>query len=88
MAAVGGDAGMNDQVGLSKASGGFCYLSDREKQVLRLVGDGLTSLSIAEQLAISRRTVDHHVSHILAKLDVPNRTVAALVAQKADLLGA
>lgn len=62
-------------------------LSDRELEVLGLIAQGLTNCQIADLLAISQRTVDHHVSHILAKLDVPNRTVAAVTAaQQADLL--
>ena len=63
-------------------------LSDRERQVLELIVGGLTNARIAEHLVISKRTVDHHVGHILAKLHVPNRTVAALAAQGANLLSA
>ncbi len=77
---------MNSQTGLSEPFTGIGSLSDREKQVLRLIADGLTNCSIAEHLVISQRTVDHHVSHILTKLAVPNRTVATLAAQQAGLL--
>lgn len=63
-------------------------LSHRELQVLGLLAQGLTNCQIADKLAISQRTVDHHVGHILAKLDVPNRTAAAVVAaHQADLSG-
>jgi DNA-binding NarL/FixJ family response regulator len=48
-------------------------LSDRELQVIELVTAGLTNEQIAEQLEISKRTVDNHVSNILTKTDTHNR---------------
>jgi len=55
--------------------------------VLALVTQGLTNCQIADRLGVSRRTVDHHISHILTKLDVANRTVAVLVAERLGILG-
>jgi DNA-binding CsgD family transcriptional regulator len=48
-------------------------LSDRELQVIELVASGLTNEQIAEQLEISKRTVDNHLSNILTKTDTKNR---------------
>jgi DNA-binding NarL/FixJ family response regulator len=48
-------------------------LSDREVQIIELVTGGLTNEKIAEQLAISKRTVDNHISNILKKTHTDNR---------------
>jgi DNA-binding CsgD family transcriptional regulator len=48
-------------------------LSDRELQVVELVAVGLTNQEIADQLAISKRTVDNHISNILTKTSTENR---------------
>ena len=53
-------------------------LSSREQQVLNWVAKGKSNKDIADQLCISTRTVKFHVSSILAKLKVKNRTEAAL----------
>ena len=51
-------------------------LTARELEVLTLVAEGLTNAEIADRLVVSRRTVDHHVSAILMKLDVSTRAGA------------
>ena len=48
-------------------------LSDRELQVVELIATGLTNQDIAKQLAISKRTVDNHISNILEKTRTANR---------------
>jgi DNA-binding CsgD family transcriptional regulator len=59
---------------------GLTSLSARELQVLELVGTGATNPLIADELEISRATVANHVSHILEKLGLNNRTEAAAYA--------
>lgn len=48
-------------------------LSERELEIIELVATGLTNLEIAQQLTISKRTVDNHVSNIFAKTGAKNR---------------
>jgi DNA-binding NarL/FixJ family response regulator len=55
-------------------------LTDREREVLALVANGLSNLQIADSLVISERTARTHVSNILGKLGVASRTQAALLA--------
>jgi len=55
-------------------------LTLREMEILKLVAEGLTNQEIADRLVVSERTVRAHVSNILAKLHLANRTQAALYA--------
>ena len=48
-------------------------LSEREREVLRLVAQGLSNTEVGQQLAISRSTVKFHLSSIFSKLGVSNR---------------
>jgi DNA-binding CsgD family transcriptional regulator len=57
-------------------------LTERELEVLRMLGSGLTNRQIAEELFISPKTASVHVSNILRKLDVANRVQAAAIAQR------
>ncbi len=57
-------------------------LTDRQLDVLTLLADGLSNADIAARLVISPKTADHHVSAILAKLDVRSRGEAAAAARR------
>ena len=61
-------------------------LTERETDVLRLLGRGLSNQEIADELIISERTVKTHVSNILAKLGLQSRTQAALHAVRIGLV--
>jgi DNA-binding CsgD family transcriptional regulator len=63
-------------------------LTDRELDVLRLIGEGKTNPEIAAALFISPRTAGVHVTHILRKLDASTRVQAATIAERAGLLAA
>jgi DNA-binding NarL/FixJ family response regulator len=63
------------------APAGLSALTAREREVLRLLGEGLSNREIARALTLAERTVKTHVSNVLAKLDVASRTQAALLAQ-------
>lgn len=57
-------------------------LSDREREILRLIAGGSSNREIAEALFITEGTVKNHVTNILSKLDVRDRTQAALKARE------
>lgn len=63
-------------------------LTRREREVLDLICAGRTNAQIAERLFISVRTVDHHVSAVLAKLEVSTRHAAASAAARIGMAGA
>jgi DNA-binding NarL/FixJ family response regulator len=62
-------------------------LSEREREVLRLVGRGDSNAVIGKELFVSEATVKTYVSRLLAKLELANRTQAAILAHEAGLLG-
>ena len=61
-------------------------LSDREREVLALLGTGDSNADLARRLFISEATVKTYVSRLLTKLDLANRTQAAILAHEAGLL--
>jgi DNA-binding NarL/FixJ family response regulator len=63
----------------------FPDLTEREREVLELLAQGGNNTDIARKLTISMKTVRNHVSNILSKLQVVDRTQAAIVAREAGL---
>jgi len=63
-------------------------LTRREREVLRLLTEGLTNRQIADRLVVSEHTVHRHVTNILRKLRLPSRTAAAAHAVRSGLLDA
>jgi NarL family two-component system response regulator LiaR len=61
-------------------------LSEREREVLQLLADGLSNAEIADRLVVSVAAVKYHVSSILSKLNATNRTEAVTLAWQHDLL--
>lgn len=59
-------------------------LTDREREILRLIGTGLTNREIGSRLFLSEKTIKHYVTNILQKLQVRSRVQAALFAARHD----
>jgi two-component system, NarL family, response regulator DesR len=64
------------------AGAGDDPLTDRERQVLRLAGEGLSSAAIAQRLFLSRGTVRNYLSEAIGKLGARNRVEAARIARR------
>lgn len=64
----------------------FHDLSDRELEVLRLIADGLSNAEISGRLFISEKTTKNHVSNILGKLHLADRTQAAVYAWRQGIV--
>jgi DNA-binding NarL/FixJ family response regulator len=58
-------------------------LSPREREILALIGEGLTNRQIGQRLFLSEKTVKNHISRLLAKLGVERRIQAAVLATEA-----
>jgi DNA-binding NarL/FixJ family response regulator len=72
--------------GSAAAVPGLDLLTDREREVLVLVGQGLSNAEIAGRLVLGEATVKTHVSNVLAKLQVRDRVQAVVLAHRAGLI--
>lgn len=61
-------------------------LTDRELEVVRLVADGLTNSQLAERLVLSEKTVKGHISNVLGKLQLNDRTQLAVLAWREGIV--
>jgi DNA-binding NarL/FixJ family response regulator len=61
-------------------------LTQRQVDVLALLAQGMSNAQIAHSMTLSEKTVDHHISAILAKLAVTNRAHAAVEAHRLNLI--
>jgi len=75
----------NEDGGTQSQIHGTGELTEREIEVLKLIADGLSNHKIAKKLVISEKTVKSHVSSILSKLHLEDRTQAAIYALKHNL---
>ena len=71
---------------LAAAEGGTVALTPREKEILRCLARGQTTVAIAKALSIARVTVRNHVQSILQKLDVHSKLEAVVLAHRGGLL--
>ena len=62
------------------AAGRLASLTEQERSVLRLIGEGLTNRQIGERMGLAEKTVKNYTSHLLAKLGLERRTQAAILA--------
>jgi DNA-binding CsgD family transcriptional regulator/small-conductance mechanosensitive channel len=83
--AISGDEVQNS-VDTWAMGGLIATLSDREREVLKLIGLGATNREIAEKLIISEHTVKSHIRSILNKLNIRNRQQAAVFAEREGLM--
>jgi DNA-binding NarL/FixJ family response regulator len=64
----------------------FPELTDREREILAMIAQGLTNVEIAERLVLSLKTVQNHVSNIFGKLQIADRAQAVLRARDAGFV--
>jgi NarL family two-component system response regulator LiaR len=64
----------------------FTELSERELEVLKLIADGMSNAEMAAKLVLSEKTIKGHVSNILSKLHLADRTQAAVYAWREGIV--
>lgn len=75
-------AGMLMELTRSRPPDPLSELTEREREVLQLVAEGLTNREIGERLHLAEKTVKHHMTNVLGKLHVRSRVEAALIASR------
>jgi DNA-binding NarL/FixJ family response regulator len=91
-AAVRGEVHLDSEIArrltqdLRSGPAGAALLTPREREILKLVGEGRSNREIADLLVISERTARTHVSNVLSKLNLTSRTQAALMAIREGLV--
>jgi DNA-binding NarL/FixJ family response regulator len=70
-----------------KAADPMQELTDREREILALIGNGMTNREIGERIFLSEKTIKHYVTNILQKLQVRSRVEAALLANRNGMSG-
>lgn len=76
-----------DEVARPRGASGLDLLTPREREVLALLGEGLSNRQLADRLFVTEKTVKTHVSSVLAKLGLADRTQAALFAVRHGVTG-
>jgi DNA-binding NarL/FixJ family response regulator len=65
-----------------RAADPLAALTDQERRILELIGEGLTNRQIAERMFLAEKTVKNYVSNLLSKLGLQRRTQAAVLVTK------
>ena len=86
VAEIATDGDVQSKLASTMPTGPIGALSDREREVLKLIGFGATNREIAEKLIISEHTVKSHLRSILNKLNIRNRQQAAVYAEREGLV--
>ncbi len=76
-------AGMLVELTRSRPPDPLSELTEREREILRLVSEGLTNREIGERLHLAEKTVKHYMTNVLGKLHVRSRVEAAILAARA-----
>jgi two-component system, NarL family, nitrate/nitrite response regulator NarL len=73
-------AGSREQRNIAVSDNALTVLTERERQIMRLVSEGLSNKEIGRRLNISDGTIKQHLHHIYQKLEISNRTLLAALA--------
>ncbi len=83
---LSGIAGSSKGAGLDPEAMRIATLTEREREVVALIGEGLSNKQIAQRLSLSAATVNHHLTAIYTKLDVPSRLELVIYAYRNQLI--